>query len=394
MTSRPLKKSICGVLGPLGNPHVRHSTLRFPRSLRPCSWNFLTGLPTELVFQHPAKRSSGLRRGALWGAVLLAVCLGLPGAASADQARYIYDGLGRLIRVIDGQGNVATYHYDAVGNLSGITRDTTAALQVTAGPISPNFGRRGMSVDVTIPGANLLGSTLTTDNAGVEVTQTVVTDTAITARLVISATAAVGTTLVRIDTGIGAVSLPFAVGPTPSVPVIAPLVISVTPGGGTATATISMATNDGYPTTLTLTTGNSQIATVSPAQLTVQPGQSQTITITGGTAGGTALNATSSQTVYANIFVAQPFSGQAFKASTPVSVVIAVPPAPAPTQTVNPMLSPLVSVWIDPGPAAPPTQTVTPLLSPLLSVQINTTSSPTTQTVTPLLAPLTSVQNP
>jgi len=42
----------------------------------------------------------------------------------ADQAQYIYDDLGRLSQVIDGQGNVATYQYDAVGNLLSITRNT------------------------------------------------------------------------------------------------------------------------------------------------------------------------------------------------------------------------------------------------------------------------------
>jgi YD repeat-containing protein len=42
----------------------------------------------------------------------------------ADQAQYVYDDLGRLSQVIDGSGNVATYTYDAVGNLLSITRNT------------------------------------------------------------------------------------------------------------------------------------------------------------------------------------------------------------------------------------------------------------------------------
>ena len=43
--------------------------------------------------------------------------------AVADQAQYIYDDLGSLSQVIDGQGNVATYTYDVVGNLLSITRN-------------------------------------------------------------------------------------------------------------------------------------------------------------------------------------------------------------------------------------------------------------------------------
>lgn len=40
----------------------------------------------------------------------------VPMQAVADQAQYIYDDLGWLSQVIDRQGNVATYTYDAVGN--------------------------------------------------------------------------------------------------------------------------------------------------------------------------------------------------------------------------------------------------------------------------------------
>ena len=58
--------------------------------------------------------------------VLLITLLGLPAALHADQAQYIYDDLGRLVQVIDGQGNVATYNDDAVGNLLSITRSTDA----------------------------------------------------------------------------------------------------------------------------------------------------------------------------------------------------------------------------------------------------------------------------
>ncbi len=37
--------------------------------------------------------------------------------ASIRNCRRVYDNLDRLVKVIDGQGNVATYNYDAVWNL-------------------------------------------------------------------------------------------------------------------------------------------------------------------------------------------------------------------------------------------------------------------------------------
>ena len=59
-------------------------------------------------------------------ACLLMLGAFVPTQAIADQAQYIYDDLGRLSQVIDGQGNVATYTYDAVGNLLSITRNAAA----------------------------------------------------------------------------------------------------------------------------------------------------------------------------------------------------------------------------------------------------------------------------
>jgi YD repeat-containing protein len=47
------------------------------------------------------------------------------GSLAADQAQYFYDELGRLIGVVNGQGEAAVYQYDAVGNLLKIDRFTT-----------------------------------------------------------------------------------------------------------------------------------------------------------------------------------------------------------------------------------------------------------------------------
>jgi hypothetical protein len=54
-TSRLLKKSICCVLGTSGILTYLLSTLRFHRSLRPCSWSFLSSLPWKVIFQKPVR---------------------------------------------------------------------------------------------------------------------------------------------------------------------------------------------------------------------------------------------------------------------------------------------------------------------------------------------------
>jgi len=51
--------------------------------------------------------------------------LSLPSTLLADQAQYYYDELGRLVGVVDTQGDAAVYNYDAVGNLLTIQRFTS-----------------------------------------------------------------------------------------------------------------------------------------------------------------------------------------------------------------------------------------------------------------------------
>ena len=46
-------------------------------------------------------------------ACALVLCMSVSTMAVADQAQYIYDDLGCLSQVIDGQGNVATSIYSA-----------------------------------------------------------------------------------------------------------------------------------------------------------------------------------------------------------------------------------------------------------------------------------------
>ena len=100
-------------------------------------------------------------------ACTLMLCVLVPMFGVADQAQYIYDDLGRLAKVIDGQSNVATYTYDAVGNLLSITRNTGGVGAPTITGLTPNTGNAGASVTVSLTGTNLTGAALATDNPGI-----------------------------------------------------------------------------------------------------------------------------------------------------------------------------------------------------------------------------------
>lgn len=80
--------------------------------------------------------------------LLSSLVLGLLGTyAGAQEIRYAYDELGRLIAVMDEQGRTAIYEYDEVGNLLAIRRtDATGPVAITF--FNPNEGPIGTRVEI------------------------------------------------------------------------------------------------------------------------------------------------------------------------------------------------------------------------------------------------------
>jgi len=121
----------------------------------------------------------------------LALLLGTSAPALADIV-YLYDDLGRLVRVIRPDGEAATYHYDAVGNILQITRESGVSQTTTVDSQSASSGAQGQVVPLTITGNNLSGATAVCTTPGITV-QNVRTDVGqMTLELVIAATAANG----------------------------------------------------------------------------------------------------------------------------------------------------------------------------------------------------------
>ena len=71
-------------------------------------------------------------------------------AQTSNPIQYFYDDLGRLTKVIDQSGNVATYSYDAVGNILKISRTTLAPNALSILNFTPSQG--GVGTSVTIQG--------------------------------------------------------------------------------------------------------------------------------------------------------------------------------------------------------------------------------------------------
>ena len=189
-----------------------------------------------------------MRKGRLFilGCCLLLIMLvGLSAPLSADQAQYIYDDLGRLSQVIDGQGNVATYTYDAVGNLLSITRNTGGVGAPTITALTPNTGNAGASVSVSITGTNLTGAALATDNPGILVRNVLTTTTSIAATFQMSFAARTGATAVTATTTTGSATTSFSVNAS------APVVSALSPTSGPVTRLLTI-TGNGFSSTAEL----------------------------------------------------------------------------------------------------------------------------------------------
>ncbi|MEK7748363.1 MAG: RHS repeat domain-containing protein [Nitrospirota bacterium] len=72
-------------------------------------------------------------------------------AYSQGSEKYLYDDLGRLIRVIRADGMVMTYDYDRVGNLLGVMTGSTTDFGVpTIETVAPASVRAGGKRDIVI----------------------------------------------------------------------------------------------------------------------------------------------------------------------------------------------------------------------------------------------------
>ena len=132
-------------------------------------------------------------------------------AAQQPKINYVYDDLGRLIRVIDENGNAATYHYDAVGNLLRITRETGVPSIAVVSAVSPSSWNRGTNFSVTITGYNLYCSSVTAATSGVTLSNIQIQIDQIVLNASVSTATPLGTTIMDLDCERGPINTAFTV---------------------------------------------------------------------------------------------------------------------------------------------------------------------------------------
>ena len=293
-------------------------------------------------------------------AALLGVCCTLvvlmaPVYGQQPTIIYVYDDVNRLNAVVDAQGNVAIYTYDAVGNILRIDRSNASAIPGPVGItfVSPNQGRVDTVVQIFGKGFSATASQNTVTFNG---TAALVTAAAPN-RLVTKVPAGATTGLIRVTTPLGAGN-----SPTPF-RVIG--VLTLDPPGDVVRITTTRqfaATDSGNPginfswSVNGIAGGNSTVGTVTSTGLYTAPAtvpNPPVVTLTA-TEGASDPDANASGQVF---IVATAL--QVLKTARSVSVQVTLPPTPP--QPATPSASP-VSVQVQPPP--PPASSATTAAAP------------------------------
>jgi len=189
------------------------------------------------------------------------------GAQSGAPIRYFYDDLDRLIRVVDQNGNSATYSYDAVGNLLSITRSTSPggnALAILG--VTPQKGSAGQTVTIDGQGfsATPSGNSVSFNNTSAIVSSATATQLQVTVPAG-ATTGPLSVTAGGVTVQAGAFTVTQA--NLVSIAVSAPT-LALAPGASqqfTAAAVYDDGTTQDLTSAVTWTSANTGLATVSNA---------------------------------------------------------------------------------------------------------------------------------
>ena len=152
-------------------------------------------------------------------------------ALNTTSFTYIYDEAGRLVGVVDPNGETATYNYDAVGNLTSVTRRSSA--QVSIVEFTPNNGAVGASVTIFGTGFGATPAQNTVKFNGVTAAVQSATATQIVATVPSGATT--GPISVTSPAGTATSSASFTVGTS-----LAPTITGFTPTVGSPGSTVTI----------------------------------------------------------------------------------------------------------------------------------------------------------
>ena len=328
-------------------------------------------------------------RSVVVGLAALLALASLAPPAPAQEIRYIYDNLNRLIGVVDQQGNAASYTYDAVGNLLRVDRfNVDPSANVSISLVTPSKGNVGTTVQIFGKGFSPTPAQNTvTFSGGATATVTAATSTNLTTTVPPGAT----TGLINLTTPLGSAASPepftvlqaFIVTPEQADVALGGTVDFQATLGGSPTTDVTWRVNGivgGNATLGTITATGTYTAPSTPppvqpvpieAVLTADPTQIATASVR-------VVGQVSGLEAAAPVSVAvTPSSGPA--ASGPVSVQVTPQSSPAASGPVSVALTPESA----PAASAPVSVIVTPQSAPAASGALAVTGGPSISSVAP-----------
>lgn len=194
-------------------------------------------------------------------ATLVLACIGSISSAAAD-INYVYDDAGRLRAVIDPASDMAIYAYDAVGNLTGIMRQSSSTLGIIQ--FTPSSSSVGTTVTIYGTGFSATPASNTVKFNGTTATVLTASTTVLTANVPSGATS--GPISVTVGATTATSSASFTVGAAPI-----PTISNFSPSVGTAGTAVTI-TGTNYDTTptknkVTFSPTYSVVATASSTSL-------------------------------------------------------------------------------------------------------------------------------
>jgi len=229
----------------------------------------------------------------------------------AGTERFDYDALGRLVRHIDSPGTVTEYVYDGVGNILEVRRSLETGPPVVS-TVLPASVRRGQSVRIALTGSRLSGARVATSDPELDISSLTAAATGVSFTLSASAAAALGARVFTVSTSTG--NTIFSLMIEPQVPTLsfAPWPVTLK-AGQTQEVTLTLSNPDSVAHSLSLAIANTAVASVSPASITLSPGQTSAVFSVSAIASGvTALNIGSPTLAptAVGIYVSAPFAGE------------------------------------------------------------------------------------
>ena len=295
---------------------------------------------------------------------------------------YVYDDLGRLVGVVDPDGNAATYTYDAVGNILAIGRHNVADFPgpVAITLVSPTKGVVGTPISIFGKGFSPDAAQNTISFSGAIASVTAASANSLTTAVPFGAL-----------TGLITVTTPLGTATSPE-PFHVLGVVTISPTSGILfptqtqqfTATVSGTTTPSVAWSVNgIVGGNATIGTISAAGLYTAPialPSPPTLTVTATNADDPTFAASATVVIATppDKILAHPVS-LAFAAPTTITVSsltarpVSVGIAPPSSITVNNLTAQPVSVSV----ATPPSTTVNAFTAPAVSVGF---AASTTQT--------------